>query len=265
MVPSQCRQGALSDRGYLVADRDGWNFDPPLPGATPLTGSQLFHSSGETVLLDAQSGDGLRDRWAGAGDGRTTRADAFVYGDHKRFEDTYFDQYKGYYFTGDGYRRDEDGYYWITGRVDDVLMYLDTVWARQVESALVARFVAEAAVVEFMMSRGGVMPMSPSTEQEYTEEFARIETTISSVIGPIATPDVIHWAPAMPKTRSSKIMWILRKIATNETEQIGDTSTLADPAVVDNLIANRWIRFSLGTRQGSIFSSWNILNTWKFI
>ena len=223
----------------------------PLPGATPLKpGSATFPFFGvKPVLLDAQSGEriegngvsgvlAMEEPWPGQM--RT------VYGDHKRFEDTYFDQYKGYYFTGDGCRRDEDGYYWITGRVDDVINVSGhRMGTAEVESALVAHpSVAEAAVVGFpheVKGEGIYAYVTLNAGQDYTEELrGELKQQVRSVIGPIATPDVIHWAPALPKTRSGKIMRrILRKIATNETDQIGDTSTLADPAVVDNLISNR--------------------------
>jgi acetyl-CoA synthetase len=223
----------------------------PLPGATPLKpGSATFPFFGvKPVLLDAQSGEriegngvsgvlAMEEPWPGQM--RT------VYGDHKRFEETYFDQYKGYYFTGDGCRRDEDGYYWITGRVDDVINVSGhRMGTAEVESALVAHAaVAEAAVVGFpheVKGEGIYAYVTLNAGQEYTEDLrGELKQQVRSVIGPIATPDVIHWAPALPKTRSGKIMRrILRKIATNETDQIGDTSTLADPSVVDNLIANR--------------------------
>jgi len=223
----------------------------PLPGATPLKpGSATFPFFGvKPVLLDAQSGEriegngvsgvlAMEEPWPGQM--RT------VYGDHKRFEETYFDQYKGYYFTGDGCRRDEDGYYWITGRVDDVINVSGhRMGTAEVESALVAHSsVAEAAVVGFpheVKGEGIYAYVTLNAGQEYTEELrGELKQQVRTVIGPIATPDVIHWAPALPKTRSGKIMRrILRKIATNETDQIGDTSTLADPSVVDNLISNR--------------------------
>jgi len=223
----------------------------PLPGATPLKpGSATFPFFGvKPVLLDAQSGEriegngvsgvlAMEEPWPGQM--RT------VYGDHKRFEETYFDQYKGYYFTGDGCRRDEDGYYWITGRVDDVINVSGhRMGTAEVESALVAHSsVAEAAVVGFpheVKGEGIYAYVTLNAGQEYTDELrGELKQQVRTVIGPIATPDVIHWAPALPKTRSGKIMRrILRKIATNETDQIGDTSTLADPSVVDNLISNR--------------------------
>ena len=223
----------------------------PLPGATPLKpGSATFPFFGvKPVLLDAQSGERIEgngvngilvmeEPWPGQ-----MRS---LYGDHKRFEETYFDQYKGYYFTGDGCRRDEDGYYWITGRVDDVINVSGhRMGTAEVESALVAHgSVAEAAVVGFpheVKGEGIYAYVTLNADQKYTEELRKeLKQQVRSVIGPIATPDVIHWAPALPKTRSGKIMRrVLRKIATNETDQIGDTSTLADPSVVDNLIANR--------------------------
>ena len=223
----------------------------PLPGATPLKpGSATFPFFGvKPVLLDAQSGEhiegngvngvlAMEEPWPGQ-----MRS---LYGDHKRFEETYFNQYKGYYFTGDGCRRDEDGYYWITGRVDDVINVSGhRMGTAEVESALVAHgSVAEAAVVGFpheVKGEGIYAYVTLNADQEYTEELRKeLKQQVRSVIGPIATPDVIHWAPALPKTRSGKIMRrVLRKIATDETDQIGDTSTLADPTVVDNLIANR--------------------------
>ena len=223
----------------------------PLPGATPLKpGSATFPFFGvKPVLLEAQSGEriegngvsgvlAMEEPWPGQM--RT------LYGDHKRFEDTYFDQYKGYYFTGDGCRRDEDGYYWITGRVDDVINVSGhRMGTAEVESALVAHAsVAEAAVVGFphdVKGEGIYAYVTLNEGLDYTDELrGELKQQVRSVIGPIATPDVIHWAPALPKTRSGKIMRrILRKIATDEIDQIGDTSTLADPAVVDNLISQR--------------------------
>ena len=169
-----------------------------------------------------------------------------VYGDHERFENTYFQQYKGYYFTGDGCRRDADGYYWITGRVDDVINVSGhRMGTAEVESALVLHnTVAEAAVVGFpheIKGEGIYAYVTLNAGEEYTDELKdELKKHVRQVIGPIATPDVIHWAPGLPKTRSGKIMRrILRKISTNEIDQLGDTSTLADPNVVDQLIANR--------------------------
>ena len=169
-----------------------------------------------------------------------------VYGDHERFEQTYFQQYKGYYFTGDGCRRDEDGYYWITGRVDDVINVSGhRMGTAEVESALVLHAkVAEAAVVGFphdIKGEGIYAYVTLNAGEEYTDALRdELKQQVRTAIGPIATPDVIHWAPGLPKTRSGKIMRrILRKIATDETDSIGDTSTLADPAVVESLIANK--------------------------
>ena len=223
----------------------------PLPGCTPLKpGSATFPFFGvKPVILDPQTGEELegngvtgvlamKEPWPGQM--RT------VFGDHKRFEDTYFQQYKGYYFTGDGCRRDEDGYYWITGRVDDVINVSGhRMGTAEVESALVAHAnVAEAAVVGFpheVKGEGIYAYVTLNAGVEYSEELrGELKQQVRSVIGPIATPDVIHWAPSLPKTRSGKIMRrILRKIATGETDQIGDVSTLADPSVVESLIENK--------------------------
>ena len=223
----------------------------PLPGATPLKpGSATFPFFGvKPILLDPQSGVEIKgndvsgvlaieEPWPGQM--RT------IFGDHERFESTYFQQYKGYYFTGDGCRRDEDGYYWITGRVDDVINVSGhRMGTAEVESALVAHAdVAESAVVGFpheVKGEGIYAFVTLNTGIEYSEDLrAQLKQQVRNVIGPIATPDQIHWAPALPKTRSGKIMRrVLRKIATNETDQIGDVSTLADPSVVEYLIANR--------------------------
>ena len=223
----------------------------PLPGATPLKpGSATFPFFGvKPILLDPQSGVEIKgndvsgvlaieEPWPGQM--RT------IFGDHERFESTYFQQYKGYYFTGDGCRRDEDGYYWITGRVDDVINVSGhRMGTAEVESALVAHAdVAESAVVGFpheVKGEGIYAFVTLNTGIEYSEDLrAQLMQQVRNVIGPIATPDQIHWAPALPKTRSGKIMRrVLRKIATNETDQIGDVSTLADPSVVEYLIANR--------------------------
>jgi acetyl-CoA synthetase len=223
----------------------------PLPGATPLKpGSATFPFFGvEPVLLEPEKGTeiegddvsgvlAIRAPWPGQM--RT------IYGDHDRFETTYFQQYKGYYFTGDGCRRDEDGYYWITGRVDDVINVSGhRMGTAEVESALVLHAnVAEAAVVGFpheVKGQGIYAYVTLNAGVEYTDELkGELKKQVRTVIGPIATPDVIHWAPGLPKTRSGKIMRrILRKISTGETDTIGDTSTLADPAVVDQLIENK--------------------------
>jgi len=169
-----------------------------------------------------------------------------VYGDDARFFETYFSTYKGKYFTGDGCRRDEDGYYWITGRVDDVINVSGhRMGTAEVESALVLhRDVAEAAVVGFphdIKGQGIYAYVTLNADVTPSEELRRaLIAQVRNEIGPIAAPDVIQWAPALPKTRSGKIMRrILRKIAENEIGALGDTSTLADPSVVDDLVKNR--------------------------
>jgi acetyl-CoA synthetase len=169
-----------------------------------------------------------------------------VYGDHERFMQTYFATYPGKYFTGDGCRRDADGYYWITGRVDDVINVSGhRMGTAEVESALVAhQKVSEAAVVGFphdIKGQGIYAYVTLMTGAEPSPELRKeLVTWVRKEIGPIAAPDVIQFAPGLPKTRSGKIMRrILRKIAENEVNALGDTSTLADPAVVDDLIKNR--------------------------
>jgi acetyl-CoA synthetase len=169
-----------------------------------------------------------------------------VWGDHERFFQTYFTTYPGKYFTGDGCRRDEDGYYWITGRVDDVINVSGhRMGTAEVESALVAHHqVAEAAVVGFphdIKGQGIYAYVTPNAGVEAGEALRKeLVQWVRSEIGPIATPDAVHFAPALPKTRSGKIMRrILRKIAEGDVSSLGDTSTLADPSVVDTLIATR--------------------------
>ena len=169
-----------------------------------------------------------------------------VYGDHQRFVDTYFKSYPGYYFSGDGARRDKDGYYWITGRMDDVLNVSGhRMGTAEVESALVLHDdIAEAAVVGFphdIKGEGIYAYVTPVVGVEPSDELKKeLVELCRTEIGPIAKPDVIQWAPGLPKTRSGKIMRrILRKIAAHEEDSIGDTSTLADPAVVEDLIKNR--------------------------
>ncbi len=224
----------------------------PLPGATPLKpGSAtrpLFGIRPEIVDNDGkvQSGPAsgnlcLADSWPGQM--RT------VYGDHKRFAETYFTAYPGKYFTGDGCRRDEDGYYWITGRVDDVLNVSGhRMGTAEVESALVAHpKVAEAAVVGYphdIKGTGIYAYVTLIAGEQPTEELRKeLVQWVRKEIGPIAQPDLIQWAPGLPKTRSGKIMRrILRKIAENDSGNLGDTSTLADPAVVQDLVDNRMNR-----------------------
>jgi acetyl-CoA synthetase len=169
-----------------------------------------------------------------------------VYGDHERFVQTYFATYKGKYFTGDGCRRDEDGYYWITGRVDDVLNVSGhRLGTAEIESALVSHpKVAEAAVVGYphdIKGQGIYCYVTLNAGEEGDEALEReLRQHVRAEISPIASPDIIHFTPALPKTRSGKIMRrILRKIAEGDVSSLGDTSTLADPAVVDDLVANR--------------------------
>ena len=169
-----------------------------------------------------------------------------VYGDHQRFIDTYFRTFPGTYFTGDGARRDEDGYYWITGRVDDVINVSGhRMGTAEVESALVAHHaVAEAAVVGFphdIKGQGIYAYVTLKAGLEPSDALlAELRQTVREQIGAIALPDVIQWAPGLPKTRSGKIMRrILRKIAADEADQLGDTSTLADPSVVAELVEHR--------------------------
>jgi acetyl-CoA synthetase len=169
-----------------------------------------------------------------------------VYGDHQRFVDTYFKAYPGKYFTGDGCRRDADGYYWITGRVDDVINVSGhRMGTAEVESALVAHAkVSEAAVVGYphdIKGQGIYAYVTLMAGTEPNEELRKeLVAWVRREIGPIASPDQIQFAPGLPKTRSGKIMRrILRKIAEDEPGSLGDTSTLADPAVVDDLVKNR--------------------------
>jgi acetyl-CoA synthetase len=172
-----------------------------------------------------------------------------VYGDHERFVQTYFSSFKGAYFTGDGARRDEDGYYWITGRVDDVINVSGhRIGTAEVESALVGhQSVAEAAVVGYphdIKGQGIYCFVTLKLGEEVTEVLkADLRGWVRREIGPFAAPDVIQFAPGLPKTRSGKIMRrILRKIAEDDLSNLGDTSTLADPAVVDDLVKNRAAR-----------------------
>ena len=221
----------------------------PLPGATALKpGSATRPFFGvQPVLLDAENRE-----IDGAGEGLLMIKASWpsqirtIYGDHQRFVETYFKPYAGYYFTGDGARRDLDGYYWITGRVDDVLNISGhRMGTAEVESALVLHEkIAEAAVVGYphdIKGQGIYCYVTPMNGVE-PDEALLLELIALCVkeIGPIAKPDIIQWAPGLPKTRSGKIMRrILRKVAANELNSLGDTSTLADPAVVDDLIASR--------------------------
>jgi acetyl-CoA synthetase len=221
----------------------------PLPGATPLKpGSATRPFFGiEPQLVDAD-GKVLE----GATEGNLVIANSWpgqmrtVYGDHKRFVETYFSAYPGKYFTGDGCRRDEDGYYWITGRVDDVINVSGhRMGTAEIESALVAHdLVSEAAVVGYphdLKGQGIYAYVTLISGEEPSDELKKaLVKWVRAEIGPIATPDLLQFAPGLPKTRSGKIMRrILRKIAENSFDNLGDTSTLAEPEVVDELIKNR--------------------------
>jgi acetyl-CoA synthetase len=221
----------------------------PLPGATALkpgSATRPFFGVEPAIVDDKgveQTGEcsgNLVIKRSWPGQMRT------VYGDHQRFVDTYLKMYPGSYFTGDGARRDEDGYYWITGRVDDVINVSGhRMGTAEVESALVLHpAVAEAAVVGYphdIKGQGIYAYVTLMKNVEPTEALRKeLVAHVRKVIGPIASPDVIQWAPGLPKTRSGKIMRrILRKVAANELDSLGDTTTLADPTVVDDLISNR--------------------------
>ncbi len=221
----------------------------PQPGAIDLKpGSATKPFYGIKPLLVDQDGKIIR----GEGKGRLCIASSWpgqmrtVYGDHQRFVDTYFSQFDGKYFTGDGCRRDKDGYYWITGRVDDVIIVSGhNLGTAEIESAFVAHpKVAEAAVVGFPHSikgNGLYCYVTLNVGEKPTGDLERdLKLWVRKQIGPIATPDVVQFSPGLPKTRSGKIMRrILRKIAANEPNNLGDTTTLADPSVVDSLIQNR--------------------------
>ena len=229
----------------------GGHILTPLPGATTTKpGSATFPFFGcQPVILDPADGTEItttqaegvlcfKDSWPGQMRG--------VFGDHDRFVSAYFADYKGYYFSGDGVRRDADGYYWITGRVDDVINVSGhRMGTAEVESALVAHTaVSEAAVVGFphdIKGQGIYCYVTLMDGHDYTDALRdELVGWVRKEIGPIAKPDHIQWAPGLPKTRSGKIMRrILRKIAEDDYGSLGDTSTLADPAVVDDLIANR--------------------------
>ncbi|BDR16818.1 acetate--CoA ligase [Vibrio sp. STUT-A16] len=222
----------------------------PLPGATDLKpGSATRPFFGVQPSLVDNMGNILEDTVA---EGNLVILDSWpgqmrtVYGDHERFEQTYFSTFKGMYFTSDGARRDEDGYYWITGRVDDVLNVSGhRMGTAEIESALVAHHkIAEAAIVGIPHDIKGQAIYAYITlndgEFPSAELHKEVKDWVRKEIGPIATPDVLHWTDSLPKTRSGKIMRrILRKIATGDTSNLGDTSTLADPSVVDKLIAEK--------------------------
>ena len=221
----------------------------PLPGATatkpgsatrPFFGIQPVLVDGDNNIIDGAADGNLCINRSWPGQMRT------VYGDHERFIQTYFTTFPGRYFTGDGCRRDDDCYYWITGRVDDVINVSGhRMGTAEVESALVAHpKVAEAAVVGYphdIKGQGIYAYVTLVMGEEPTDELrAELRQWVRKEIGPIATPDLLQWAPGLPKTRSGKIMRrILRKVAADDFAELGDTSTLADPGVVDDLIANR--------------------------
>jgi len=227
----------------------GGHMITPLPGATALKpGSATLPFFGVQPELVDNDGNPLD----GATDGNLCITDSWpgqmrtVYGDHERFVQTYFSTYKGKYFTGDGCKRDEDGYYWITGRVDDVINVSGhRMGTAEVESALVSHdAVSESAVVGYphdIKGQGIYCYVTLMAGVEATDELrTELRNHVRSEIGPIASPDAIQWAPGLPKTRSGKIMRrILRKIAEDDFSNLGDTSTLAEPAVVDDLIENR--------------------------
>ncbi|MGB0188769.1 MAG: acetate--CoA ligase, partial [Aequoribacter sp.] len=227
----------------------GAHMITPLPGAHALKpGSASFPFFGVELALLNEDGSEIEGEGAGYLVVKRSWPSQIrsVYGDHQRLIDTYFSTYKGYYFTGDGAMRDADGYYWITGRVDDVLNVSGhRMGTAEVESALVLHEgIAEAAVVGFphdIKGQGIYAYVTPMAGVEKSDAlFKELVDLCVAEIGPIAKPDVIQWAPALPKTRSGKIMRrILRKIAENELDSLGDTSTLADPSVVENLIQER--------------------------
>jgi acetyl-CoA synthetase len=232
----------------------GGHMITPIPGAigTKPGAATLPFFGVKPVVLDGNSGELMTGNGV---EGVLCIADSWpgqmrtVWGDHDRFQQTYFEHYKGYYFTGDGCRRDEDGYYWITGRVDDVINVSGhRMGTAEVESALVAHAkVAEAAVVGYPhpIKGQGIYAYITLMHGEEPSDALRQDLVkwVRTEIGPIASPDLIQWAPGLPKTRSGKIMRrILRKIAENDFGALGDTSTLADPSVVEDLVENRMNR-----------------------
>ena len=233
---------------WWQTETGGILISPP-PGAIDLKpGSATKPFYGIKPVLIDEAGKVVK----GAGKGRLCMGNSWpgqmrtLYGNHKRFIDTYFSQYDGKYFTGDGCRRDKDGYYWITGRVDDVIIVSGhNLGSAEIESAFVAHArVAEAAVVGYphdIKGNGLYCYVTLKSGEHASGDLEReLKLWVRKQIGPIATPDVIQFAPGLPKTRSGKIMRrILRKIAANQCDELGDTSTLADPSVVDSLIENR--------------------------
>ncbi len=249
MVSPRRRRGTLPDRRHLVADGNRRHPDlaaarrhalKPGSATRPFFGvqPQVVDASGNVIEGACEGNLVIADSWPGQM--RT------LYGDHERFQQTYFSTYAGKYFTGDGCRRDADGFYWITGRVDDVINVSGhRMGTAEVESALVAHAaVSEAAVVGYphdLKGQGIYAYVTVMEGVEPTEDLRKeLVAWVRKEIGPIASPDVIQFSPGLPKTRSGKIMRrILRKIAENDFSSLGDTSTLADPTVVDDLIENR--------------------------
>jgi len=229
--------------GILISPLAGAIDLKPGSATLPFFGVQpaLVNAEGEIQEGAAEGNLIIRDSWPGQ-----MRS---VYGDHQRFIDTYFRTYPGSYFTGDGCRRDEDGYYWITGRVDDVINVSGhRIGTAEVESALVSHpKVAEAAVVGFphdIKGQGIYAYVTLIADETPSDELHKeLVAWVRKEIGPIAAPDHLQWAPGLPKTRSGKIMRrILRKIAENAPDQLGDTSTLADPSVVASLVEERKVK-----------------------
>ncbi len=226
--------------GVMIAPLPGAIDAKPGSATLPFFGVEpvLLDDEGNVLEGEASGNLAIPRSWPGQMRG--------VYNNPDRFHEAYFSMYPGYYFTGDGCRRDKDGYYWITGRVDDVINVSGhRMGTAEVESALVLhKAVAESAVVGFphdIKGQGIYAYVTLMTGEEYTDELkSELVKHVRNEIGPVATPDVIHWAPGLPKTRSGKIMRrILRKIAEDDYSNLGDTSTLADPSVVDNLIEAR--------------------------
>ena len=226
--------------GILISPQTGAIKLKPGSASKPFYGIEpvIVNKEGKTLEGECEGMLCINRSWPGQM--RT------VYGDHQRFIDTYFSQFDGKYFTGDGCRRDADGYYWITGRVDDVIIVSGhNLGTAEIESAFVSHSkVSEAAVVGYphdIKGNGLYCYVSLKVGEEYSEDLKNeLKQVVRKKIGPIATPDLIHFAAGLPKTRSGKIMRrILRKIAANEHDQLGDTTTLADPSVVDDLVNNR--------------------------
>jgi acetyl-CoA synthetase len=226
--------------GMMITTLPGAHDMKPGSAGLSFFGIQPQLVDAEGRVLEGEAAGNLCIAASWPGQART------VYGDHQRFVDTYFTAYRGKYFTGDGCRRDADGYHWITGRVDDVINVSGhRMGTAEVESALVLHpAVAEAAVVGFLhdiKGQGIYCYVTLIVGQEGSEELtAELRSQVRREIGPVATPDRIHFTDALPKTRSGKIMRrILRKIAEGDTDALGDTSTLADPSLVERLVAGR--------------------------